>query len=129
MHNILSLGIIVLFCGGARSDSGAKPVTMDVKLEVNGEVVASPRMVVLSGERGSITQERNKEAAAYTIEAQPLLKDSEQVQISFVVSQLSGTQQKIIAKPRIITSRKRSASIEQKTGSQTAIKLSVTPDF
>lgn len=105
------------------------PVTIAMELELDGKVVAKPRITVLMGEVGQITQQLTDANAAYAIAVQPTLGKPGTIQLDFVVKQSGASESKVLSQPRVIVQNGKSASIEQRLADQPDLKLTVTPKF
>ena len=105
------------------------PVTIAMELELDGKVVAKPRITVLMGEVGQITQQLTGADSSYAIAVQPTLGKPGTIQLDFVVKQNKASVSKVLSQPRLIVLNGQSASIEQHSTDQPDLKLTVTPKF
>lgn len=105
------------------------PVTIAMELELNGRIVAKPKIIVLMGEKGNFTQRTESLDASYSIDVRPELDVPGKIELAFAIKQLNGRASKILSRPRIIVQNGKSALVEERTTGMPDLRLTATPTF
>ena len=129
MSKVIILSATVLFAASAIASTTPKYISLDMKLEVNGEVVSHPSAKVLEGHKAEITQAAQGDQPTYSIQVEPSINAKNAVQINFVVTEMKNGKSRVVSRPRVVALNHESASIEQKSEDHSGIKLTVTPAF
>jgi hypothetical protein len=117
------VGLCVPFCARAdKSPPSTKAVTLDMQIERNGQLVASPRIVVPFGTKGMIRQ--GDRTHSYSLTVLPTLKNDGLVKMDFSFSQ----DNKGSSDFTLESAEGRTASVEDTSGS-TKTRITVTPTF
>lgn len=104
-----------------------RPITLEMKLEIDGKVVSQPRTVVLEGHKAKLTQVSSGTAPAYSVEVTPTITPDPAVSLAFVIRQTQNGETKVLSRPRTVVLNRATATIEQSTPQ--SFKLSVTPTY
>ena len=120
-----------LSCTTAFASLDAKPVTLNMVLEVNGKQVSKPQVIVRMGETAQITQ-KVAGSPEYSIQVLPTLEKNKigAVRLAFVVSQAvqGSSENKVLGRPQFIVLNGHSATMETREPAA-VLKLTVAPTF
>jgi hypothetical protein len=105
------------------------PVSIAMELELNGRIVAKPKLIVLMGEKGLFTQRTEGLGSSYSIQVRPELDEPGKIELAFVIKQLNGRASKTLSQPRIIVQNGKSALVEERTAGMPDLRLTATPSF
>lgn len=125
------LWTMVLFLYGTKLFAAEHPIlTLDMKVQIEGEPISHPKISTISGDTSSI-ETISQSGDGFLIEVTPTLQNTNQVQMSFIVTKINKDTRTILSKPQIITLLDQSAEITQThTGSsKPTLSLSVTPSL
>ncbi|MGZ3744404.1 MAG: hypothetical protein ACXWRE_14565 [Pseudobdellovibrionaceae bacterium] len=118
--------VLCLLFGSAAFASG-KGYTLNMKLSLNEKIVSSPRIIVLDGEAGSVTQENSSEKIFVEVVAtEKTIQDHQGIlmNINFGYIGKDGKQRTIISKAQIITEENVISEVSEGVGRDT-LSLSI----
>lgn len=122
---------ILLFLFATNLFASELPIlTLDMKVQIEGEPISHPKISTFSGDTASI-ESITKNGVGFIIEVTPSLQKTNQVQMSFIVTKINKDTRTILSKPQIITLLDQSAEITQThtESSKPYLSLSVTPSL
>jgi len=125
--------LIIALVFGLSSIALASEKAYDLKIELtmNGQKVSSPRLIVKSGETGSVTQEQGADKIFMDVVAIPSapVEGKPVVQMNFVVGKINADGSKtVLSTPKLLTHENSPAQIFQKDQSgKDLLSLSVVP--
>ena len=105
-------------------------LTLDIVVQIEDEPLSRPTLSINSGDTASI-ESLSKDGEGFVIEVTPTLQNTNQVQMSFIVTKINKDTRTILSSPQIITLLDQSATITQKhaDSSEPSLSLSVTPSL
>lgn len=106
-----------------------KTITLDLKLQVNSQLITQPKMVVPFG-RKSVSLKVMADQSTYIIEVTPQQDIDQQVYLDFTLRKVTKGKSVVISHPRMITLLNQEATIEEGDSATSDVKnvvLSVTP--
>jgi len=121
--------VLLVFTAQAFGSQSKTPVTLDLALELNGQLISKPKIIVLMGQTAKISEESPGSKSGYSIEATPSLKESNVVLLDLVVSQMSDGKSKVLGRPSVVVLNGESATIEQNSPGEPTLKIQVKPTF
>lgn len=127
------LFVVLAFCFASQSWASVNPkpesVTLDMKLEMNGKQVASPRMTMNFGKKGMISEQAPGDSSSYSIEVEPTKRTENLVALNVVVSRMENGMSKILSTTKITAENGRPAEITRKQSELQDLRLVITPTF
>jgi type II secretory pathway component GspD/PulD (secretin) len=105
----------VIFSSAISFATGTKGYDLEMKLSIDGKNVASPRLIVKEGQKGTVVQESNGVKSVIEVVAKEVKTEdgSKAIKMAFVVSNMNsdGTS-KVISQPQILARPNTEALIE-----------------
>jgi len=107
-----------------------KTITLDLKLQVNNQIITQPKMVVTMGKKSTTLKVMGADNNTYLIEVTSNQDVDQQVYLNFTLKEVKNGKSFVIAHPRMITLYDQEATIEEGDSATSDAKnviLSVTP--
>ena len=121
--------IFSLFIGRSALAAAPKTITLDLKLEINNQLITQPQLIAPLGKK-STSFKVMADNSTYVIEVIPEQDVDMQVYLNFTLKKITKGKSVIIAHPRIITLLNQEASVDEGDSATSDVKnvvLSVTP--
>lgn len=108
------LAAIVFIISATGLASSKQPITLDMKLSIDGRLVSHPTVVSMSGETVSV-ESASEDGSGVYIEVTPTLQNKNEVFMKFVVSKLEEGKKTIISKSTIMSFLGKTGEISQES--------------
>lgn len=109
--------------------AAVNPVTLNMRLEMNGKTVSNPRIVLPIGEKGSITESISGSGKSYAIDVESSRESARLLALEVTVTQQEGKRSLVLSKTKVFAENGHTSEVVSRSPDQQHLRLAITPTF